>query len=123
MATKMFRPYLSEEELLAIISKFSEPENDLELGLYKKLLQFRMKIQVGLNAPQLTVKEKQSLEASLGFVPMTDSKTYAAKLNSLPAALLSDEDRFNSLGAKDAEEMTEEEKKEFAALSKKLYGF
>ena len=125
---KQYRPYFTEIELLDLISKYDKPTvTALELQIKRKLLVFKVKIDVGLVTKVREQEPKPTLLEKLGGQePHTQQEElnkveYTDKLASVPPALLSDTDRFNILGAKDT--LSEEEQEEFAALQKKLYGF
>jgi len=113
----LYRPYLSLEEIEKIISTL-----DQSTLLYKKLVEFQVKIRFGIIKPATTVTKKVELSESLGFSvpsdPVPTPVIYMPELTASPQVT------YDTLATKALDgSITELEKSQGSELEMKLFGF
>ena len=116
----LYRPYLSLEEIEKIISTL-----DQSTSLYKKLVEFQVKIRFGIIKPATTVTRKVEIAESLGFsVPSNNPAQLPAPVIYMPELTASPQVTYDTLATKSMEgTITEVEKIQGAELEMKLFGF
>jgi hypothetical protein len=123
----LYRPYLTSEEVLYLLELvIAAPPTQLELKLKKKLMKFKFSIAQSILSPSY-VTTRDSVEVKLGLEgeDKPDAAAYKKKLESIPALLMSPEERYNFLANKvvaEEEELTVEEAEEGKQLELQLYG-
>lgn len=133
---KLFRPYLSGDDIIYILSLIEAHKNEKEaIALYHRLGQFKFKIANGFTKPAYVATEKVSIEDRLGLQTEVDTHThkntsviksseYIKKLESIPKEAMTPEERFNYLAGKMAENsssLTADEIAEGKKLELELY--
>ena len=114
----LYRPYLSLEEIEKIISTL-----DTSTTLYKKLVEFQVKIRFGIVKPATTVTRKVEISESLGFSAPLDNPTSTPVIY-MPGLSASPQVTYDSLATKSMEgTITEQEKLQGKELEMKLFGF
>ena len=117
----LYRPYLSLEEIEEVISTL-----DQSTPLYKKLVEFQVKIRFGIIKPATTVARKVEISESLGFSVPSDSAQLPAPtpVIYMPELTASPQVTYDTLATKSMEgTITEVEKLQGAELEMKLFGF
>lgn len=117
----LYRPYLSLEEIEKIISTL-----DPTSPLYKKLVEFQVKIRFGIIKPATTVTKKVEIFESLGFIPSDNPTQLPAPAPVIYMSKPSDSPQvtYDTLATKSMEGIiTEVEKLQGAELEMKLFGF
>lgn len=117
----LYRPYLSLEEIEKIISAL-----DPTSSLYKKLVEFQVKIRFGIIKPATIVTRKVEISESLGFSVPSDYTQLPAPtpVIYMPELTASPQVTYDTLATKSMEgTITEVEKLQGAELEMKLFGF
>lgn len=118
----LYRPYLSLEEIELILSTLPDKSS----SLYKKLVEFQVKIRFGIIKPATTVTKKVEISESLGFSVPSDSAQLPAPapVIYMPKPSDSPQVTYDTLATKSMEgTITEVEKLQGAELEMKLFGF
>lgn len=129
---KLFRPYLTEEEIFHLAYLCSEYKDKLSKEIHKKLMKYKLSISHELISPSYTsTNDTPSIEESLGLeLPddkdnsgVTKAEKYNKKLSMIAPELLTPTERYDFLAYKMLEgTITEKEREEGKKLELELFG-